>query len=394
MSGDVLVFGGLRTPHGRHGGALRDVPVVTLATHVASTLLDRTGVPADAIDELILSCRHQAGNGPNPGRTVAVRAGMPERVTAHTVNMACASGLKAIWLARQAIIAGDAEVVMVVGADSMSTIPYYGSYRLRWQGSRPRDITFIDGWRDGEDPLSGQSMGQTAENVAARYGIARADQDAWALRSHRRAAAAWDRGAFANEVVPISDPAIDGGTFEADETVRRDSSAERLARLRPIFAADGTVTAGNASQMCDAAAAVLVTSAAAARRLGLTGGLRIRSVAAVGVDPKHMGIGPVEAIPLALGRAGVKQSDIDVFEINEAFGAQIVQNVRALGLDEDRVNPDGGGIALGHPTGETGTRLVVTLLRQLTEGGGELGVASMCVGGGQGVAAVLERVEP
>jgi acetyl-CoA C-acetyltransferase len=384
----ALVVDGLRTPHGRYGGALKDVSMTTLAVRVATALLERTGLDPAAVDELILSCRHQAGNGPNPGRTVAVKSGLGERTPAHTINMACASGLKAVWLARQAIQAGDSSVVLVVAADSMSTMPYYGSYKLRWGGAKPHDITLIDGWRDGEDPLSGLSMGLTAENVARRYEITREDQDAWAYRSHHRAATAWENGAFASEVIAVQD---DAGALAADETIRAQTTLAKLASLRPAFDKAGTVTAGNASQMADAASAVLVVSDEAARKWGLTPAASIRAAAAVGVDPSYMGIGPVEAIPKALGLAGLATSDIDLFEINEAFAAQIVQNVRGLDLDADRVNQDGGGISLGHPTGETGGRLISTCLRQLKSRDANLGVASLCVGGGQGVAIVLER---
>lgn len=382
------VIDGLRTPHGRYGGSLRDVPMADLAVLTAQSLLARVGVDPAVVDELVLSCRHQAGNGPNPARTIAVRSGLAVTTPAHTVNMACASGLKAVWAAHQAIAAGDAEVVLVVAADSMSTMPYYGSYKLRWEGAKPRDITLIDGWRDGEDPLSGLPMGLTAENVAAAYDISREAQDEWAARSQQRAETAWKNGAFDGEVIAVEH---DAGELAQDETVRAGTTVEKLARLRPAFQADGTVTAGNASQMGDASACLLLASDAAATRLGLTPRAAVRAVAAVGVDPSHMGIGPVDAIPKALARAGVALRDVDLFEINEAFGAQIVQNVRALGLDEERVNRNGGGIALGHPTGETGGRLVATLLRQLEELGARYAVASMCVGGGQGAAAVLER---
>lgn len=385
----TLIIDALRTPHGRYGGALRDVPMTDLAVLAARTLLERVGIDPQAVDELVLSCRHQAGNGPNPARTVAVQVGLAVETPAHTVNMACASGLKAVWAAHQEIVAGDADVVVVVAADSMSTMPYYGSYKLRWEGAKPSDITLIDGWRDGEDPLSGLPMGLTAENVADEYGIGRDDQDAWAARSQQRAEAAWDAEAFTGEVIPVEHEA---GSLVADETVRTGTTIEKLARLRPAFRDDGTVTAGNAGQMSDAAAAILLTSDEAAGRLGLQPRAAVRSAAAVGVDPRVMSIGPVDAIPKALKRAGVTINDIDLFEINEAFAAQIVQNVRALGLDEERVNPQGGGIALGHPTGETGGRLIASLLRQLEASDGRYGVASMCVGGGQGAAMVVERV--
>ncbi|WP_166875046.1 thiolase family protein [Salinibacterium sp. ZJ450] len=383
------VVDGLRSPHGKYGGTLRDVPMTDLAVQTTQLLLQRVGIDPAVIDEVVLSCRHQAGNGPNPARTIAVKSGLAESTPAHTVNMACASGLKAVWAAQQAIAAGDADIVLVSAADSMSSMPYYGSYKLRWEGAKPRDITLKDGWRDGEDPLSGLSMGLTAENVAAKYGISRAAQDEWAARSHQRAEEAWAAGSFGDEVVTIDTAS---GAFSRDETVRPGTTVEKLSRLAAAFREDGTVTAGNASQMGDAAASILLASTDAVKRFGLRPRAALRSVAAVGVDPKQMGVGPVEAIPKALARAGISLSDVDLFEINEAFAAQIVQNVRALGLDEERVNRNGGGIALGHPTGETGGRLIATLLRQLEETDSRYAVASMCVGGGQGAAAVLERV--
>lgn len=387
--GRVLLAGGVRTAHGRFGGSLRDVRMVDLATTAARACLERTGIDPAVIDELILSCRHQAGNGPNPARTVALLSGLEQRAPAHTVNMACASGMKAIQLARQAVLTGDAEVVLVVAADSMSTMPYYGSYRMRWEGARSRDITLVDGWTDGRDPVVNMTMGQTAERLAREFAIEREAQDAWALTSHHRAAAAWERGRFQREVVPV---AFEGGVLERDETIRTDSTPERLAALRPVFDLEGTVTAGNASQMCDAAAAVLVLSDAAADRLGVIPLGHILAAVAVGVDPRVMGIGPVEAIPAALARSGHELGDMELIEINEAFGAQIVQNVRALALDPERVNVNGGSIALGHPTGETGTRIVTTLLHELAERDLDRGVASLCIGGGQGMATVVERI--
>ena len=390
MSDQVYLLGAVRTPHGRYGGSLRSVRTVTLGAHVATAALQRAGLATDAVDELILSCCRQAGNGPNPGRQVVLRAGLPETTPAQTVNMACASGLKAIALAGQAIRAGDADVVLVVASESMSTMPYLAPPDLRWQGVRRGNITLVDGWVDGgTDPVCDMTMGQTAEKIAREFGVDRDAQDDWAYASHRRVTAAWEEGRFTAEVVPVE---VDGGTFAHDETHRPDSTREKLATLPPVFAEDGTVTAGNASQMADGAAAVVVASAAAVKRYGLEPMARLRSFAAVGVDPTIMGVGPVYAIPRALEAAGVDRSDVDLFEINEAFAAQIVHNVRELGLPADVVNVNGGGIALGHPTGQSGTRIVVSLLHELTRRDASLGVASLCVGGGQGVAAVVERV--
>lgn len=390
MSNDVFLVGGVRTPHGRYGGSLRSVRTVTLGAHAAVAALARAGVPAAAVDELILSCCRQAGNGPNPGRQVALRAGLPELTPAQTVNMACASGLKAIALAGQAIRAGDADLVLVVAAESMSTMPYLAPAALRWQGVKRGNITLVDGWQDGgTDPICGLNMGQTAEKIAREYGVDRVAQDAWAHTSHQRVAAAWAEGRFGDEVVPVP---VGDTTFDVDETFRPHSSLAKLATLPPSFLPDGTVTAGNASQMADGAAAIVVASAAAVARYGLTPAARLRSFAAVGVDPTVMGVGPVYAIPRALAAAGVELSEVDLFEINEAFAAQIVHNVRELKLPADQVNVNGGGIALGHPTGQSGCRIVVSLLHELARRDAAIGVASLCVGGGQGVAAVVERV--
>jgi acetyl-CoA C-acetyltransferase len=280
--------------------------------------------------------------------------------------------------------------VLAVAMESMSTMPYLASAQLRWSGARRGNIELVDGWQDGSlDPICEMNMGQTAEKVAKEFGIDRGDQDAWAVRSHARAARAWAEGAFASEVVAVD---VDGARLDADETYRTDSTLERLAQLKPSFAADGTVTAGNASQMGDGAAAFVVLSPAAAERHGVTPQGRIESFAAVGVDPTMMGIGPTAAIPAALAGSGRDAGEVELWEINEAFASQIVQNVRDLGLDEELVNVNGGGLALAHPTGQSGCRLVVTLLHELRRRDQSLGVVSLCVGGGQGVAMVVERL--
>jgi acetyl-CoA C-acetyltransferase len=394
MNHDAYIIAALRTPNGKYGGSLTDVPVVALGAYAATAALARAGVPPEAVDELILSNCRQAGNGPNPGRQVALRAGLPEHVPAQTINMACASGLKAVSLANDAVRLGNAEIVVAVAAEAMSRMPYLAPYTLRWNGIKRGDITLSDGWRDGgTDPICGLNMGETAELVSDRYGIDRAAQDAWSARSHQRVATAWKEGRFDTQIVPVELAGEHGEVaLSRDETFRTDSSPEKLARLKPSFKADGTVTAGNASQMADGAAAVVIASAAAVRTYGLEPIGVLRSFAAVGVEPAVMGIGPTQAIPRALDTAKLSTHDMDLFEINEAFAAQIVQNVRALGLDEDRVNVNGGAIALGHPTGQSGCRLVVSLLAELGRRDRELGVASLCVGGGQGVAAVVERV--
>jgi acetyl-CoA acetyltransferase family protein len=392
MAAEAFIVGGVRTPHGRYGGSLRDVRVVDLGGLAGAAALERAGIPADAVEETIVSNCRQAGNGPNPGRQVSLKAGVPQQVPAQTINMACASGLKIVQLAHQSVTTGEADVALAIAAESMSTMPYIAPYTLRWEGVRRGDITLSDGWRDGgTDPICGMNMGQTAEKISREFGVPRDAQDAWSARSHDRVRRAWDEGRFAQEVVSVS---TDAGSLDQDETYRSDSSVERLARLKPSFEADGTVTAGNSSQMADGASALVVASGEAVARHGLRPRARLVAFAAVGVDPTMMGIGPTAAIPLVLKRAGLEVHDIDLFEINEAFAAQIVQNVRELGLDEERVNVNGGGIALGHPTGQSGTRIVVSLLHELDRRDGRYGVASLCVGGGQGIAAVFERIRP
>ncbi|MFG1948519.1 thiolase family protein [Nonomuraea sp. NPDC048826] len=390
MADDVYIVSAVRTPHGRYGGSLQDVRLVDLGGLAGRAALERAGVPPADVGELVLSTCRQAGNGPNPGRQVALKAGLPEPVPAQTVNMACASGLKALQLAAHPILLGDSELTLAVAAESMSTMPYLAPYTLRWGGVRRGDILLADGWKDGgTDPICGMNMGQTAEKVAREYGVTRADQDAWSARSHRRLAEAWERGRLDGQIVEV---AHEAGSLAKDETFRPGSTAEKLSTLRPAFEDGGTVTAGNSSQMADGAAAVVLAGGRAAAERGLARRARLVSVAAVGVDPTMMGIGPAAAIPLALKKAGLSVADIDLFEINEAFAAQIVQNVRVLDLDEDRVNVNGGGIALGHPTGQSGLRVVVSLLHELERRDARFGVASLCVGGGQGIAAVIERV--
>lgn len=386
----VMTYGA-RTPNGRYGGSLRDISVVDLSAQLAKAALERAGVPAEDVDEVIFSNCRQAGNGPNPGRQVALKAGVRESAPAQTINMACASGLKSIQLAFQSVALGISDVVLVVAGESMSRMPYLGSHELRWEGVRRGDITLVDGWRDGgTDPICGLSMGQTAENIAEQHDVSRADQDVWSVRSHSRVQSAWDAGYFLREVIPVP---IGEKCLERDETFRTDATIEKLSTLKPAFVTNGTVTAGNSSQMADGAAAVLVMSRDAARRYEVKDAASLLGFAAVGVDPTRMGIGPEFAIPRALEIAGRGSGDIDLYEINEAFAAQIVHNVRELGLNDEFVNVNGGGIALGHPTGQSGVRIVISLLHELARRDKHAGVASLCVGGGQGVAAVLERVD-
>jgi acetyl-CoA acyltransferase len=376
---DAVIVTALRTPVGKAPrGSLRGVRPDDLAALVLQAALERTpGLEAGEVDEVILGCAFpEAEQGLNLGRTAALGAGLPASVPGMTVNRFCASGLEAIALAAQRVQTGGAEVVLAGGVESMSRVPA--------SGFRPSPNPV---WA-AEHPAYYMGMGHTAEEVARRYRVDREAQDAFALESHRRAAAAQDEGRFAAETVPVERPE---GRLAADEGVRRDTSLERLAALRPAFVDGGTVTAGNASQMSDGAAAAVVMSDARAARLGLTPLGVFRSYAVAGVEPEVMGIGPVEAVPRALRRAGISLEAVDLVELNEAFASQSLAVIARLGLNPERVNVNGGAIALGHPLGASGARLTATLLHELGRRGGRYGLATLCVGGGMGVAAVFER---
>jgi acetyl-CoA acyltransferase len=370
-------------------GKLKDVRPDDLAAAAIKALVARAGIDPALVEDVLLGCAFPEGEaGMNVARVAALRAGLPASVPGQTVNRFCASGLQTIASAADRILAGGADCLVAGGTESMSLIPMGGQ-------KFSANPALAAGW-----PEAYAAMGITAELVARRYEVSRADQDAFAAESHRRAAAAQEAGRFRDEIVPVEVETValvDGRlrrtteTFAADEGIRRDTSVEGLARLKPAFAVDGTVTAGNASQMTDGAAAALVVSDAFLARTGLAPLARFASFAVRGVAPELMGIGPVEAIPAALARAGVRREDVSAFELNEAFAAQALAVVRALGLDPARVNPNGGAIALGHPLGCTGAKLTATLLGELGRSGGRYGMVSMCVGGGMGAAAVFER---
>lgn len=391
---DVVVVAAARTPIGAFGGSFRDVPVQRLGSIAIRAVIDRAGIHPDLVDRAVIANCRQAGNGPNPARTAAVNGGIPVDRPVFTVNMACPSGLKAAILAAQDIMLGEAKVVVSGGMESMSTMPYLLK-GARWQGFRSGDKVLSDSWSDAVDPLCGLAMGLTAENVAARHGISRDEQDAFALRSQGLAAAAREEGRTAPEIVRVQVPRGDGigedVDLDHDEPIRPDSTAERLARLKPAFKQGGSVTAGNACTMGDAAGALLLTSRGHAAELGLTPAFSIRGWAETAVEPAYMGEGPGAAIPLVLKKAGLGVDDVDFFEVNEAFAAQVIANEKAVGWQRDRVNVDGGAIALGHPTGFTGTRLLMTLSRILAQRNGEIGVASLCGGGGVTAAVLIAR---
>jgi acetyl-CoA C-acetyltransferase len=360
---------------------------------VAEAALERAGLPGEAIDETIFGCARQAGVGPNVARQVAWHAGVPANRPAYTVNKACASGLKSVTLGMQSILTGENQVVLTGGVEQMSQIPYL-LLRARW-GYRLGDGSLIDAMmRDGYFcPLAEMAMGETAELLADRYGISRAAQDALALESHRKAVAAWESGAFADEVVSVEVEYGEGKktTLKQDERPRPDTSLEKLARLRPVFREGGTVTAGNASGIADGAAALVLASRERAGELGVPTMARIVGFASGAVHPRDMGLGPVPAVRRLLERTGLALSDFDLIELNEAFAVQVLAVERALDWDVERRNVHGGAIALGHPTGCSGARILVTLLHALRTHDGTLGLATLCVSGGLGMAVAVER---
>ncbi|HEY3210612.1 MAG TPA: acetyl-CoA C-acetyltransferase [Actinomycetota bacterium] len=389
----AVIVEGARTPVGKFLGAFSEVPAVDLGVHAVTAALDRANVQASDADELVFGHARQAGNGPNPARQVAYRSGLGEEKPAFTVNMACGSGVKAIQVAAEQIILGNAEVVVAGGQENMTRTPFLLD-RMRF-GYRMGDATVYDGMsKDGFlDPLCGLLMGETAENLARKYEIPRQEQDEFALRSQQNAAAAWDRRA--KEIVPIEVPGPKGQTqlVERDEHPRPETTIEGLAGLRPVFDAEtGTITAGNSSGITDGAAALVLMSEARARAEGREPLARIVAYASAGVDPAYMGIGVVPATRKVLDKTGLSLQDFEVIELNEAFAAQVLACDRELKLDHDKLNPNGGAIALGHPIGMTGARIVLTCAYEMREKGYSLGLATLCISGGMGMAMVLDRV--
>lgn len=390
---EVVILSACRSPIGTFGGALKAMPAATLGALVIKEAVARATVAPADISEVIMGCVLQAGLGMNVARQAALAAGLPEQVPAETINRVCGSGLQAVIHAADAIRVGYADTVVAGGTESMSNAPYLLP-NARW-GQRLGDATAIDALMlDGLTcGVNRTPMGMTAEEVARRFSVSRADQDAFALESQRRAAAAIDSGAFGAEIVPVSIPQRKGEpqTFSVDEHPRV-TSLETLRGLRPAFQSDGTVTAGNSSGINDGAAALVLTSAARARLLGRQPLARILAHAVTGVEPAIMGIGPVSAVRTALDRAGLRIDQIDLFELNEAFAAQSVAVVRELQVDPAKVNVNGGAIALGHPIGASGARVLTTLLHALRARGLRYGVASLCIGGGMGIALAVESL--
>lgn len=389
----VVIVAATRTPIGSFQGALATLSAVDLGTVVVKALLARSGAPADQVDEVILGQVLTAGCGQNPARQTALNAGLPYSVPALTINKVCGSGLKAIHLAVQAIRCGDAEVIIAGGQESMSQSPYLingARAGLRLGHGQLIDSVIQDGlW----DAFNDYHMGITAENLADKYAISRSEQDQFALRSQQKTQAAQQAGHFASEITPVAVPKPRGEPLRvaSDEQPRADATLDSLARLRPAFRQDGTVTAGNASSINDGAAAVLLMSAAKAAELKLPVLARIAGYAASGVDPAIMGIGPVPAARRCLANAGWSLSEVDLIEANEAFAAQALAVGRELEWDSARVNVNGGAIALGHPIGASGCRILVTLLHEMQRREVNKGLAMLCIGGGQGVALAVER---
>ncbi len=402
---EAWIVEAVRTPVGRYGGALANVRPDDLAAIAIRAAVERSGVDPGLIEDVILGCANQAGeDNRNVARMAALLAGLPVEVAGQTVNRLCGSGLQAINAAAHAIGADDGDVFIAGGVESMTRAPYVmGKAETAWdRGARELQDTTL-GWRFINPKLSALhhpwTMGETAENVAERYGstndVTRERQDAFALRSHQRAIAAIEGGLFDGQLVPVNVPQKKGDpvVVTRDEHPRADTSMEALGKLRAAFREGGSVTAGNSSGINDGAAATLVVEAARARELGLHPLARIVSTAVAGVDPAIMGIGPVPAARKALARAGITAADLDLVELNEAFAAQSVVCMDELGLDEARVNVNGGAIALGHPLGASGARLMTMLVHELERRGGRYGMATMCIGVGQGIATVVERIE-
>ena len=389
---DVVIASAVRTAVGTFGGALRDIPAVELGKIAVQEALKRAKIKPEQVEEVILGNVLTAGQGQNPARQVLIRSGIPKEVPATTINKVCASGLKSVMMAAQVIKAGDAEIVMAGGMESMSMTPFLLS-GARW-GYRMNDGALIDGMiHDGLlDIFNRYHMGITAENVAEKFGVSRQDQDALAFRSQQNAGRAIKEGRFKDEIVPVPIPQKKGDpvAFQVDEHPRPTTTLEALAGLRPAFKKDGTVTAGNASGINDGAAAIVVMSAEKAKALGVEPLAKIKAYATAGVAPDIMGTGPVPSSQKALAKAGLTVKDLDLIEANEAFAAQAVYVNKTMGWDIEKVNVNGGAVALGHPIGASGARILVTLLYEMKKRKAHYGLATLCVGGGMGGALIAE----
>ncbi len=395
----AVIVSAVRTPIGRYAGLLKDVRPDDLAALVIAEAVRRAQIPAESVEDVVLGCANQAGeDNRNVARMALLLAGLPIHVAGQTVNRLCGSGLQAINSAAQAIQTGAGDTFVAGGVESMTRAPFVMG---KAESAFSRSASLYDttlGWRFVNPKLAElhhpYSMGETAENVAERYGISREEQDAYALRSHQRAVAAQREGRFAEEILSVPVPQRKGEPLlvSQDEHPRADTSLEKLAALKPAFRPGGTVTAGNSAGINDGAAALVLMAESRARALGLRPRARIVATAVAGVDPAYMGLGPIPATRKALQRAGLSINDMGLIELNEAFAAQVLQCVRELEIDQERLNVNGGAIALGHPLGCSGARIVVTLLHELERRGGRYGLATMCIGVGQGIATVIERL--
>ena len=389
---DVVIVAAGRTPVGKFGGSLAKIPAAELGAHVIRQLLAKTGIDPASVSEVILGQVLTAGVGQNPARQAALKGGLPDMVPAYTINKVCGSGLKATHLATQAIRCGDAQIIIAGGQENMSASPHVlpnSRDGFRMGDTKLVDTMIVDGlW----DVYNQYHMGVTAENVARKYDISRAEQDEFALQSQLKAEAAVKEGRFKDEIIPVEIPSKKGAVvFDTDEYPKHGSTLEALSSLRPAFNKEGTVTAGNASGINDGAAAVIMMSASKARELGLQPLARIKAYSSAGLDPSIMGMGPVSASRLCLQKAGWTHEDVDLMEINEAFAAQAIAVNKEMGWDTSKINVNGGAIALGHPIGASGARVLVTLLHEMARRDAKRGLASLCIGGGMGVALAVER---
>jgi 3-oxoadipyl-CoA thiolase len=396
---DAVIVSGVRTPIGRYGGSLKDVRPDDLMALVIAEAVRRAQIESDSIEDVLVGCTNQAGeDNRNVARMALLLAGLPVHVAGQTINRLCGSGLQAVISAGQAIQTGIGDVFVAGGVESMTRSPFVmGKADAGFSRNMKLEDTTL-GWRFINPKLAAMhqpySMGETAENVAEKYGISREDQDAYALRSQQRAVAAQQSGRFAAEIVPVTIPTKKGEpvTVATDEHPRADTTLEKLAALKPAFRKDGSVTAGNAAGINDGAAALVMMSLSRAQRLGIRPRVHVVASAVAGVDPAYMGLGPIPATRKVLQRTGLSIKDMDVIELNEAFAVQVLQCVRELEIDEEKLNVNGGAIALGHPLGCSGARLVVTLMHELERRNGRYGLATMCIGVGQGIAAIIERI--
>ena len=390
---EVVIVSAVRTPVGSYGGALKDTAARTLGAIAVKAAIEKAGISADIIDEVVFGSVLQGGLGQNIARQVSIDAGIPKEVPSMTINKVCGSGLRTVALAAQIIKAGDADCIIAGGTESMSLAPYVMN-SARW-GARMGDTKLIDMMVfDGlTDAFAGYHMGITAENIAEQWGISREELDAFSANSQNKAEAAIKAGKFKDEIVPVILPQKKGDpiVFDTDEYVKNGSTAEKLAGLKPAFKKDGVVTAGNASGINDGAAALVVMSKELADKLGLKALCTIKSYASAGVDPSIMGIGPVPSTQKALAKAGMKIEDLDLIEANEAFAAQSIAVGKDLGIDADKLNVNGGAIAIGHPIGASGARILVSLIHEMEKRDSKTGLATLCIGGGQGTALIVER---